>query len=149
MNYNTDHYTRNRQLKLLYVALSRAKNAINVYIDYAVDRPTFLAMALEGSVLKYRYTSAAKVQQEKVSPRKTSPMEQILVVNLECGGANKEDVGGLCAWNMDLTAFREGSIYTGPARPGNQVETAASCKGRWWTWTSTAAGQTSPVLGSE
>lgn len=91
--YNLEHFSKNRQLKLLYVALSRAKDVLCVYLDYNVINPTFLHVALEGSVLVER----------SIPPRPTSwsgikePCN--LEMKVECSGFNLDNSGGLSQCN--------------------------------------------------
>lgn len=102
--YNLDHFARNRQLKLLYVALSRAKSMIKVYIDYGMLQPPLLHLALEGSLLTCRFSTEATSKYSGVA------LQDELKLAVGCYGMNKENCGGLSKCFFDVELRSEGSV---------------------------------------
>lgn len=110
--YSMDHFTRNRQLKLLYVALSRAKNTIHLYLNYDTDAiPPLMHFALEGSALKNRFVSKRKAADTCSMTGRTIPYGR-LSMSVECSGLNKENSGGLCGSQLEAEVFGEFTVAT-------------------------------------
>lgn len=121
-SYSLDHFTRNRQRKLLYVALSRARSSIHLYLNYSVESaPPLLHLALEGSILKYRFLSAmntgrtvagaitdgsgASNSKEVYNVRRVAGRNiptGNLSISVECTGMNKENCGGLSGSELEV-----------------------------------------------
>lgn len=110
--YPLDFTTRNRQLKLLYVALSRARTSIHIYLNYSGEfTPPLLHLALEGSVLQNRFTLGAGL---KVIPRvvgREIPDGSLSMAN-GCMGLNKENQGGLSSCDINVEVLGEYLIGT-------------------------------------
>ncbi len=102
--YHLDHFTRNRQLKLLYVAMSRAKSSLRIYMNNETPERTMLHRALEGCVLPKRAQSNGS--EDKALHILTKTLE----MRTECYGLNKENSGGLCSCNFETEVEREGSV---------------------------------------
>lgn len=92
VNYSLDHFARNRQLKLLYVALSRARSRINVYLNYEVNKPSLLHRALEGSLLVHRFTSDNLTERKvEKSHSQAVVLRQEMSIKVDCMGLDKEN----------------------------------------------------------
>lgn len=102
--YNVEHFSKNMQLKLLYVAMSRAKDTLSVYLDYYTSNPTFLHMALEGSVLVKRFSNLP------VSSLISCTPPTVLQLKVECSGANLDNAGGLSQCCMEINVKRDESL---------------------------------------
>lgn len=103
--YNVDHIGTKRQLKLLYVALSRAMDDLYVYIDYDMP-PTFLHLALEGSVLIRRHGSSTCNVTTGITQGNLGSMK----LSVEGVQSNKSIPGGLSQCTLDTVTVAIGSI---------------------------------------
>lgn len=107
VDYSLDRFTWNRQLKLLYVALSRARNAVTVYLCLDLCRETRMHVSLEGSVLTERRERVYKAARS-VDPRAVPPRDMRKTV--ECRGLDSDGNGGLCAFNLATEVKSGGSV---------------------------------------
>ncbi len=104
-NYMEQHVQPNRLLKLLYVALSRARNTIYLYFN-TTGHPTHLLNSLEGSFLKYRYVNPKKL--------KTGMEGSVPDMKLRVGasGSDKSKQGGLCQSKICCRIDSQGFLHS-------------------------------------